>query len=116
MTTKKIYEEAYHDYEEFLLKTKQYRKAVHSFHDHSSEFNNSVDELSLTEMETSQKEFICRERELHDVMDSFERTAKAYKEKLARLKPLLKGKVQILIKGKEIELSMVKGDLRAEQV
>src|ERR1700712_2542360 len=100
MTKQKIYEEAYHDYEEFLLKKKQYRKAIHSFHDHTVVFNDSIEGLSLKEMENSQKEFICRERELHDVMDSFERAAVVYKELIARLNPVLKEKAEIIVKGK----------------
>ena len=115
MSSDKKYIEAFHDYEDFLLKKKQYAKAVHVFHRQTAEYNEIIDNLPVKEMESRQKDFLQHERDLHDVMDSFDRALHACQKTTAKLKTL-KAPVQIPIGKKSYKMQIVKGEIDVKEL
>jgi uncharacterized protein YdaT len=115
ISTDKKYIEAFHDYEDFMLKKRQYAKAVHVFHDQTAEYNEIIDHLPVKEMVSRQKEFLRHERDFHDVMDSFDRALHAYKRTSGKLKSL-KAPVQITIGKKSYQMQSVKGEIEIKEI
>jgi uncharacterized protein YdaT len=115
LSTDKRYIEAFHDYEDFMLKKRQYAKAVHVFHDQTAEYNKIIDHLPVKEMESRQKEFLQHERDFHDVMDSFDRALHAYKGTSGKLKSL-KSPVQIYIGKKSYQMQVVNGEIEVKEL
>ena len=115
MSTDKKYIEAFHDYEDFMLKKRQYAKAVHVFHDQTTEYNEVIDNLSVKEMERRQKEFLQHERDFHDVMDSFDRALHAYQKTAGKLKSL-KASVHIAIGKKSYQMQVVNREIEVKEM
>ena len=115
MSADKKYIEAFHDYQEFMLKKRQYAKAVHVFHDQTAAYNEIVDDLPVREMESRQKDFLQHERDFHDVMDSFDRAFHAYQKTAGNLKSL-KAPVQIGIGKKRYQMQIVKGEIEVKEL
>ena len=114
-STDKKYIETFHDYEDFMLKKRQYAKAVHVFHDQTAEYNEIIDDLPVKEMESRQKEFLQHERNFHDVMDSFDRALHAYKKTADNLKSF-KAPVQFTIGKKSYQMQIQKGEIEIREV
>jgi uncharacterized protein YdaT len=115
MSTDKKYIEAFHDYEDFMLKKRQYAKAMHVFHDQTAEYNEMIDDLPVKEMESRQKEFLQHERDFHDVMDSFDRALHAYKKIAGKFKSL-KAPVQFSIGKKSYQIQIVNGEIEVKEL
>jgi uncharacterized protein YdaT len=109
------YVEAFHDYEDFMLKKRQYAKAVHVFHDQTTAYNEMIDNLPLKEMESRQKEFLRHERDFHDVMDSFDRAFQTFKETTAKLKAL-KTPVKFSVGKKKYQMQVLKGEMDVSEI
>ena len=108
MPADKKYMDALHDYDDFMMKKRQYAKAVHLFHDQTADYNHIIDDLPVREMEARQKEFLQHERDFHDVMDSFDRAFHTYQQTLLTLKSL-KEPVEISVGKKKYQMHMQKG-------
>ena len=111
----KKYIEAFHNYEDFLLKKKQYAKAVHIFHRQTAEYNEIIDDLPVKEMESRQKDFLQHERDFHDVMDSFDRALQEYKKTITKLNSL-KTPIQFSIGKKNYQMQTVNGEIDVKEL
>ena len=115
MRTDHQYIEAFHDHEEFMMKKRQYAKALHIFHDQTSQYNEVVDDLPLKEIEAKQKEFLQHERDFHHVMDSFDRALDAYQETVRKLKKQ-STPVRFTIGRKKYQMRVLKGDIELKEI
>ncbi len=115
LSSDKKYIEAFHDYDEYMLKKRQYARAIHIFHDQTADYNEKIDNLSVKEMETMQKEFLKHERNFHDVMDSFERALDAYKKTISELQSL-KTPIQIQVRKKNYIMQITKGEIAVKEI
>jgi uncharacterized protein YdaT len=111
----KKYIGAFHDYEDFMMKKRQYAKAVHVFHDQTAEYNEIIDDLPVKEMESRHKEFLQHERDFHDVMDTFDRALHAYNEILTSMKDF-RTPVQISVGKKRYQMHVSKGEMLVKEV
>lgn len=111
----KKYVEAFHDYRDFIIKKKQYARAVHVFHDQTAEYNDIIDNLPVKAMESRQKEFLQHERDFHNVMDSFDRALHAYQNTLTKLKSL-KAPVKLSIGKKNYQMQMVNDEIEVKEI
>ncbi len=115
MPANKKYIDAYHDYDDFMIKKRQYARAVHMFHDQTADYNEIIDDLPVREMEARQKEFLQHERDFHEVMDSFERALHAYQQTVLKLKSL-KEPVEISVGKKRYQLHIQKGEMHVKEL
>jgi len=115
MSKSKQYIEAFHDYEDFMMKKRQYAKAVHIFHTQTAAYNEIIDDLPVNEMEARQKEFLRYERGFHDVMDSFDRALHAYQETVKKFRTF-DTPVQFSIGKKSYRMQFLEGEIKFEDV
>ena len=115
MATDKKYIEAFHVYDDFMMKKRQYAKAVHVFHDQTADYNEIIDNLPVKEMELRQKEFLQHERNFHDVMDSFDRAFHAYQQTVGKLKSLRQPK-QIPVGKKKYQMHIANGEFVVKEL
>ena len=108
----KLYRKIYEEYQDFQLKKRQYVKALHLFHDHTVDYNDVIDKLTVKEMDNWRKEFLEHEREFHDVMDSFDRSLDSYSAMLKKLKPKLVNPATFSWRKKSLTIQIIDDELK----
>ena len=104
----------YDAYLDLQGKKRQYSQAIHVFHDRTMEYNDIIDQLPVTELETHQKKFNYHERTLHEVMDSFDRTLKSYNQLLKKFQSDLQSTKSFVSDKKKITMKLVRGELHVK--